>query len=254
MGVTLRFSIDPPVDGTKDDKSKSIKTRRVWSQKEEEALIRCLKEIIPLGWKADNGFRVGYLRELGKGLNKVDINARTMRNKSWPYYDDWCEIFCKDRGTGEHVKDITDVVNNMNSSKENTYSETGSQFNGPAYEVGDDADINDNTYVCDAEGDDTPKTRKRGRKRPSFDGETSSIITTLGGFLKNTDSCLGEIAKCIGYEQDVAISRKKVFQIIDTVQGLNMQQKLHVPEYFVLSNERLELFLNLPETARSQYV
>ncbi|KAL8501866.1 hypothetical protein ACS0TY_021105 [Phlomoides rotata] len=106
----------------------------------------------------------------------------------------------KGRATGVHDEDIMDDVNNMNSSKENTPSEIGSQFNGPAYEVGDDADINDNTFVCDAEGDDTPKTRKRGRKCPSFDGETSSIITTLGGFLENTDSVWVILLSALGQQ------------------------------------------------------
>ncbi|KAG8368384.1 hypothetical protein BUALT_Bualt15G0039900 [Buddleja alternifolia] len=27
---------------------------------------------------------------------KTDINARTMRYKSWPLYNDWCEVFGKD--------------------------------------------------------------------------------------------------------------------------------------------------------------
>ncbi|KAL8502645.1 hypothetical protein ACS0TY_021685 [Phlomoides rotata] len=151
-----------PVDGQKDEKQKTIKTYRVWTQLEEEALIKCLKEIIPQGWKVDNGFKVGYLRELEKEMTKifpgtdirlyphihskfhvwkkdyssivsvlsksgigwnnttktidveqeeaweaykrVDTNARTMHNKSWPYYDDWCEIFGKDRETGEQAK------------------------------------------------------------------------------------------------------------------------------------------------------
>ncbi|KAL8553461.1 hypothetical protein ACS0TY_001958 [Phlomoides rotata] len=166
--------------------------------------------------------------------------------------DKFWEAYNKDRATYQHTEDIMDVVNNLYSSKKNTPSETDSMFNGHAYEVGDDVDNNDNTSVCDAEGDDTPKSRKRGRKRPSFYGETSNIITTLGGFLENTDSHLGKIAQRIGYEQDVAMSRKEVFQIIDTVEGLNIHQKFRVSEYFVLKNERLELFLSLQKIARSE--
>ncbi|KAL8497267.1 hypothetical protein ACS0TY_020813 [Phlomoides rotata] len=70
-GNVLRILMDPPVDGQKEEKLKTVKTRRVWTQKEEEALIKCLKEIIPQGWKVDNGFKVGYLRELEKGMNKI---------------------------------------------------------------------------------------------------------------------------------------------------------------------------------------
>ncbi|KAL8497668.1 hypothetical protein ACS0TY_021123 [Phlomoides rotata] len=65
--------MDAPSDGPKEDKPKSSKTRRVWMQKEEKALInirvRCSAP--KHRWKADNDFKVGYLRKLEKGLNKV---------------------------------------------------------------------------------------------------------------------------------------------------------------------------------------
>ncbi|KAL8508289.1 hypothetical protein ACS0TY_018760 [Phlomoides rotata] len=39
---------------------------------------------------------------------KKDPNVRLMRHKSWPLYEDWCEIFGQSKATGEgaesHVK------------------------------------------------------------------------------------------------------------------------------------------------------
>ncbi|KAL8503400.1 hypothetical protein ACS0TY_022222 [Phlomoides rotata] len=32
---------------------------------------------------------------------KKDLNARLMTSKSWPLYEDWCEIFGQSRATGE---------------------------------------------------------------------------------------------------------------------------------------------------------
>lgn len=40
---------------------KTDKTRRGWSEREEEVLIQALKEAITEGWKSCNGFRAGYL-------------------------------------------------------------------------------------------------------------------------------------------------------------------------------------------------
>lgn len=40
---------------------KADKTRRSWSEREEEALIQALKEASVEGWKSGNGFRAGYL-------------------------------------------------------------------------------------------------------------------------------------------------------------------------------------------------
>ncbi|KAG6513475.1 hypothetical protein ZIOFF_023805 [Zingiber officinale] len=44
-----------------DKGKKTDKTRRGWSEREEEVLIQALKEAIIEGWKSCNGFRAGYL-------------------------------------------------------------------------------------------------------------------------------------------------------------------------------------------------
>ncbi|XP_057803585.1 uncharacterized protein LOC131018911 [Salvia miltiorrhiza] len=42
-----------------------------------------------------------------------DPNARNMRTKSWPYLEDWKEIFRNDRATGLAAEDVADAVNDM---------------------------------------------------------------------------------------------------------------------------------------------
>ncbi|KAG8383401.1 hypothetical protein BUALT_Bualt04G0008800 [Buddleja alternifolia] len=58
---------------------KGDKSRRSWSQREEEVLITALKEIISSGWKAENGFKIGYLQTLEqhvvKAFPSTDIRA-----------------------------------------------------------------------------------------------------------------------------------------------------------------------------------
>ncbi|XP_057770359.1 uncharacterized protein LOC130990160 [Salvia miltiorrhiza] len=49
---------------------KTDKTRRSWSTKEEEILLASLKELVVLGWKADNGFKAGYLHKLEEAMRK----------------------------------------------------------------------------------------------------------------------------------------------------------------------------------------
>ncbi|KAL8487697.1 hypothetical protein ACS0TY_024139 [Phlomoides rotata] len=49
---------------------KTMRGRRSWSKFEEDALIHCLTDVVNEGWKADNGFRAGFQRELEKGMRK----------------------------------------------------------------------------------------------------------------------------------------------------------------------------------------
>ncbi|KAG8383769.1 hypothetical protein BUALT_Bualt04G0048200 [Buddleja alternifolia] len=50
---------------------KPVVCRRMWTRLEENALVQAMKEILSSGWKADNGFRVGYLNVLQDKIMKV---------------------------------------------------------------------------------------------------------------------------------------------------------------------------------------
>ncbi|XP_073021718.1 uncharacterized protein [Primulina eburnea] len=57
---------------------KSDKTRRSWTEREEECLIQALKEATTQGWKSGNGFRPGYLAFLENHL-KVSFPDSNLR-------------------------------------------------------------------------------------------------------------------------------------------------------------------------------
>ncbi|KAL0427127.1 UNVERIFIED_CONTAM: hypothetical protein Slati_2887500 [Sesamum latifolium] len=41
---------------------------------------------------------------------KIDPFAKNIRLKSFPFYPAWCEVFGKDRATGEYAEDIADAT------------------------------------------------------------------------------------------------------------------------------------------------
>ncbi|KAG6406466.1 hypothetical protein SASPL_134068 [Salvia splendens] len=46
------------------------RSRRVWTQREEEILMSTMKELAAAGWKSDNGFRAGYLTRAKEALRR----------------------------------------------------------------------------------------------------------------------------------------------------------------------------------------
>ncbi|KAL8493330.1 hypothetical protein ACS0TY_024519 [Phlomoides rotata] len=52
------------------EKVKLVRGRRSWTKIKEDALIHCLTNVVNQGWKAENGFRAGFQRELEKGMRK----------------------------------------------------------------------------------------------------------------------------------------------------------------------------------------
>ncbi|KAL8456422.1 hypothetical protein ACS0TY_034579 [Phlomoides rotata] len=56
--------------GTQFEKLKPVRGRRSWMKFEEDVLINCLTDVVNDGWKAENGFRAGFQRELEKMMRK----------------------------------------------------------------------------------------------------------------------------------------------------------------------------------------
>ncbi|XP_073305122.1 uncharacterized protein [Primulina huaijiensis] len=62
-----------------------------------------------IGW---NGIEkmIDATNEAWELLEKMDSSVHGMRYRSWPYYNDWCEIFGRDRSTGERSESFADAV------------------------------------------------------------------------------------------------------------------------------------------------
>ncbi|GFP91761.1 hypothetical protein PHJA_001320100 [Phtheirospermum japonicum] len=52
-------------------RKRNDKGRTSWSQREEEVLLRALKEIVANGWKSENRFKTGYLQVLEQEMLKA---------------------------------------------------------------------------------------------------------------------------------------------------------------------------------------
>ncbi|KAH6771254.1 hypothetical protein C2S52_016057 [Perilla frutescens var. hirtella] len=236
---------------------KSDKTRRCWSKKEEEVLIACLKKIVASGWKTDNEFKVGYLNVLEQNMVKAfswtDIRATPhicFKIHIWKRYygiilsiltghtgvgwndstkmidanDDIWDAAIKDRATGEQAEDVMDAVNELFfSATKNKEKEVIVDIDLSPHDVNDEIKT-DSTYQ--PVGNDTDK-KNGGKKRKLADGSEGL------------------------YE---LLARKEVFEVVEKIGGLTLQEKLLVSKILVKNTENLELFSSLPEDARAEFV
>ncbi|KAL8555658.1 hypothetical protein ACS0TY_003462 [Phlomoides rotata] len=56
--------------GPAPERVRQVQGRRSWSRIKEDALIHCLTDVVNDGWKAENGFRAGFKRELERGMKR----------------------------------------------------------------------------------------------------------------------------------------------------------------------------------------
>ncbi|XP_028059297.1 uncharacterized protein LOC114263011 [Camellia sinensis] len=122
-------------------------------------------------------------------------SASSMRNKSFPYYEDWLVLFGKDKATGELAEDPTDAVEAI--AVEEVMGEKGDGSPAKQLNVAD--------FECsmstNGNASNSSTFSNRGTKRcRTTEGIASNIATmteTLGSFLDKTDTRLGEIVKRI---------------------------------------------------------
>ncbi|XP_057771108.1 uncharacterized protein LOC130990897 [Salvia miltiorrhiza] len=294
-------------DVTKGKVSKPEKTRRSWSRKEEEILLASLKELVVNGWKADNGFRAGYLTKLeesmrrefpdtdikgmphinskisawkksygslslmlgnsGAGFNlkgtfmidcnndtweqivKKDNNALKMRYKSWPMFDDWKDIFGKDRATGEQTEDLMEAIHAMYAADNMAQDGGDTAFNpaeGDAQTEEEDASVCQSGKIRTGAGGSKKKRKTRS--------EVDVLCAALGEVSKNANDRLESLATRIGYEWDLGQARQAVYEKLGQIPGLSLKDKFVVCEMLADKVQLLEIFIGLPEDAKAAYV
>ncbi|KAK6164017.1 hypothetical protein DH2020_000881 [Rehmannia glutinosa] len=201
-------------------------------------------------WKKDYGSLVSMLSRSGIWWNdntkmieahdeawaeyvKVDSNARLMRFKTWPFYNDWVNIFGKDRATGEHAIGFIEAGSTM------SLMEIAPKRKSPLIFL--------ETCLKSLRKKSETNYVNVSMRQPRSYGRAN------GHLLPNTDALDFEIAKRIGYEYDISTARKEVFGLVAMMQGLSLQEKLLVSKLLVKNTEDLELFFSLPDEAKIEF-
>ncbi|KAL8493625.1 hypothetical protein ACS0TY_024709 [Phlomoides rotata] len=200
-------------------------TRRVWSQREEKVLITALKDLVAKGQKMDNGFRTDYLSKLEDALRKAftgtDLQETpniTSKITTWRRHyssivsakmiatgvgfnttpnqlectNDLWEAIMKDRATGETAEEVPEAIGEIDGSNTNPI------FNN-TQESNDDNDFNGEGQF----GVNKDPTQARDEQE-----ENSASRKARGEFCKSTRERLEIIARRIGYDHDLGVTRK----------------------------------------------
>ncbi|KAL3498368.1 hypothetical protein ACH5RR_041100 [Cinchona calisaya] len=123
-----------------------------------------------------------------------------MRYKFYSYYEDWIEIFGKDRATGEHAEGMNDVVNAIDREKD---GEEDNNIDG----------FEEINTVPDSQNYTAPTA-------------PSSIVDALRIFSEKIKGRLRMIVERIGYGHYMRESRKKVYVSLIPMTWLSIKDKL----------------------------
>ncbi|KAL1546013.1 hypothetical protein AAHA92_22672 [Salvia divinorum] len=190
---------------------------------------------------------------------QVDLNAKFMRNKSWPFWEDWKCIFGKDRASGGGAEDVEIVTSQVrtrfvgvNRVNDDDYRPSFEDFLGNEIpNLTPETEHENNSSAHSDQPESTTKSRSLKRKLNSND---SALMEFLGKLHAETNSRLEVISSRIGYEFDMGKARQVVFDKLGDVDGLSLDQRYELCDILGDKPQRLEVFLGMPSTAKLGYV
>ncbi|KAL7210786.1 hypothetical protein ACSBR2_013790 [Camellia fascicularis] len=164
---------------------------KIW--RKHYGLLYEMTKLSGFGWNNTEKMVLVDSDDVWENFVRRQPSASSMRNKSFPYYEDWLVLFGKERATGELAEDPADAVEAI-AVKE----AMGEKCGGSPAKQFNVADI-EGSMSTNGNASNSSTFSKGGTKRGrTAEGITSNIATmteTLGSFLDKTDTRLGEIVK-----------------------------------------------------------
>lgn len=188
-----------------------------------------------------------------------------MRNKSWPLWEEWKEIFGKDRAVGARSRGAAESVAMMKATQEQTNGNVDGDYYPSldgifpdevvANEVVGEHAIPDPGNSSNTQGDRSAQkpVKKQGKKRKSID-QLDCVLDIMTKMNDNTTTRLETLSKRIGYEFEQSAKREEVYKLLGQISGLTMKQKFYTSAKLVKEPELLDLFRSMPEDDRPDFV
>ncbi|XP_057779517.1 uncharacterized protein LOC130998100 [Salvia miltiorrhiza] len=203
-----------------------------------------------VGFNVDGKHMIDCTDEQWEAITKKDRNALNMRYKSWPYLDQWREIFGKDRATGEEAKDLMEAAHQMYHKIDLSQEQVDGDYHVSLEDVDETVDTNDSTSQTQKP---EPVLRPSSRKRKQRD-ESDKLFEVLAEIGHGTKERLDTIAGRMGYDYDVSAARKHLFSQLTAIPGLSQKAIFEVTDLLAKEVERLDVFTSLPDEAKADYV
>ncbi|KAL1549625.1 hypothetical protein AAHA92_17704 [Salvia divinorum] len=234
-------------------------TSKITSWKKSYNSLQGILSRSGVGFNVHNDFKIDCDDEQWAQIVQIDNHARFMRDRSWPFWEQWKIIFGKERATGggaENMEDAAAAVRAENAAH--------NQATDNEYHVSFDDFVVENTSPV-ATGPDNPEdstshTQQQVPQKTSSDTKRknssgdAAMMEFLGNLHAETNARLEIISARIGYEFDLGKARQEVFNMLGSVDGLSMDQRYELCDILGDKSQRLEIFMGMPVEARPGYV
>ncbi|KAL4604293.1 hypothetical protein ACB092_10G182900 [Castanea dentata] len=217
-----------------------IESRYKTLRKQYQAIVDMLgPNASGFGWN-DNEKMVVVEKQIFEDWVKGHPDAKGLRNKRFPHFDDLALVFGKDRASGDraqHAIDATEEQKKNAGVGEINGNDSGSQTQIP---------------------NQGSSSKNLNKKRPRSNDELiETLMETMKDFGKKyeeTNGHMATIASCFKIESEEAERRMKVFNELLKIEGLSISKRIKVGELLTADTRKCAFFYSLPGDVRYDYV
>ena len=174
-----------------------------------------------------------------------------MRNKSFPYYEDWLVLFGKDRANGDLVKGPANSVAAIET--EETIKKQEPESSVLQFSAANMESMSATGGTSSAPSSSHANSKKKGRTAEGISKGLADMVDAFGIMFENINNRMAEIAHRIGYAHDLSQQRRQVNAELSQL-PLDSNQRLRAATMIVQDAQRMDLFFSLSHDEKVEWV
>ncbi|KAF4371797.1 hypothetical protein F8388_023110 [Cannabis sativa] len=176
--------------------------------------------------------------------------AAPFKIKSFPWYDDLCAVFGKDRATGKHAETVTDVVEELEAEKENTTLGEDDFSNANNVDEVESMSVSDATRGAQSHTQSDGSSKKK-RKAANHE-ELSNALTQSASILAEViEKASIRLSKAIG--DDLNEKHMQLGKELERTSTLTTTQRHKVARMIMQDNALVSYFFSVPDDEKDEW-
>ncbi|KAL1539984.1 hypothetical protein AAHA92_24404 [Salvia divinorum] len=212
-----------------------------------------------VGFNSDGDWKIECNDEQWAQIVKADSNARYMRYKAWPYYEDWKHIYGKDRAARMRVEGMTQAYSKMGAVPSPNSETFVDAVNMNLDDLFTQEEIQEslqteNVVESSYKGVKSPAASSKSSRKRKAGAAMEAILEAMTKMNDDTNNRLDTLSARIGYDFDLSVKRTEISKLLQNIPGLDRKQKFLASDILVKEPERLDLFMGYEEDEKADYL
>ncbi|KAL8545833.1 hypothetical protein ACS0TY_005814 [Phlomoides rotata] len=223
----------------------------------------CLRNMLGISGVGLNSttFHVEALPEVWEAQIKVDAFTKSLKNKAFPFYSQWVDIFGNDRANEQDSQLYADTVNEMSQSGRNKkFCDMDVDDNGESNPAAENYTADKTSFSVD-ETSTAPVGKGKGTKRKQADVVDLQFMDIVESYLVGSKETFGQIAQIMGHitqrmgsEFDNCQRREQVYNNLSEIDFISVEARVAIAQYLCNNTKDMDMFFGLPDEAKTVFV